>query len=88
MSKPQKVAIIGEAGYIGAPLSVVFANNGVEAFFYDVNKESLSKLISFGSMPFIEEGASKAFEACDCYGQITWFSSNPIDLKSLQLCCR
>ena len=30
MSKLQKVAIIGGAGCIGAPLGVIFANNGIE----------------------------------------------------------
>ena len=82
MSKPQKVAIIGGAGHIGAPLGIVFANNGVETLLYDVNKESLNKLMS-GSMPFIEKGASEGLKDAIDTGRLH-FSSNPTDLRGVQ----
>jgi UDP-N-acetyl-D-mannosaminuronic acid dehydrogenase len=56
MSIEHRICVIGGAGHVGLPLSLLFAGNGFEVDILDVNKEALA-LIASGKMPFKEEGA-------------------------------
>jgi UDP-N-acetyl-D-mannosaminuronic acid dehydrogenase len=53
-----KVAIIGAAGHVGLPFSLVVANSGHDVIGIDLNPSMCDKLNS-GVIPFIEEGADK-----------------------------
>ena len=48
------VSVIGGAGHVGLPLSLVLANSGFIVYGIDTNEE-VNKLIMKGKMPFIEE---------------------------------
>ena len=52
--KNKKITVLGGAGHIGLPLSIVFANKGFDVSILDNNKETLS-LAKKGIMPFKRE---------------------------------
>ncbi len=56
--KNKKITILGGAGHIGLPLSIVFANKGFDVSILDNNKENLS-LAKKGIMPFKEKDGEK-----------------------------
>jgi glycine/D-amino acid oxidase-like deaminating enzyme len=49
------VAVVGGAGHVGIPLSLVLADRGLRALIYDINQAALRELQA-GRLPFIEEG--------------------------------
>lgn len=53
--KRYDVVVIGGGGHVGLPLAMVFADAGLNACVYDINKLTLAK-IGRGIMPFKEEG--------------------------------
>ena len=53
---PVEICVVGGAGHVGLPLSIVFAGKRQRVLIYDVNQSSLD-LISSGRMPFMEHGA-------------------------------
>ena len=74
----QKIAIIGGAGHVGAPLGIAFANKGFQVTLIDLNKNHINKL-NKGVMPFVEEGcenllkkniSNKNLFATDDYSEI------------------
>jgi UDP-N-acetyl-D-mannosaminuronic acid dehydrogenase len=50
------VVVVGGAGHVGAPLSIVLASRGLRTLIYDVNEHAVGELRA-GRMPFLEEGA-------------------------------
>jgi len=50
------VCIVGGAGRVGLPLSIVFASKKQRVLIYDLNQQSMD-IIRGGRMPFREEGA-------------------------------
>jgi UDP-N-acetyl-D-mannosaminuronic acid dehydrogenase len=52
------ICIVGGAGHVGAPLSVVLANAGYSTLIYDVNESSIASILS-GRFPFLEEGGNE-----------------------------
>ena len=50
------VAVVGGAGHVGTPLSIVLAWKGLRTLVLDRN-ESAMALLRAGQVPFIEEGA-------------------------------
>lgn len=55
-ASPYDVCVIGGAGHVGAPLSIVLASRGVRTIAYDVNESALATL-NAGRMPFVEYDA-------------------------------
>tara|TARA_X000001036_G_C20365166_1_gene678128 strand:+ start:200 stop:748 length:549 start_codon:yes stop_codon:yes gene_type:complete len=53
--KKEKIAIIGGAGHVGAPLGIALASKGFKTTLVDLNKKYIKK-INNGKMPFLEEG--------------------------------
>ena len=53
-----KITVVGGAGHIGLPLSIVFANKGFDVSVLDTNLESV-KLAKKGIMPFKEKDGTK-----------------------------
>lgn len=49
------VAVVGGAGHVGLPLSLVLADRGYRTLIYDVDKQAVEKIRS-GVMPFMENG--------------------------------
>lgn len=56
MSYQFDLCVVGGAGHVGLPLSIVFASRGQRVVVYDVNPKSLAT-IGEGKMPFMEAGA-------------------------------
>ena len=56
MTHQYDVVVVGGAGHVGAPLSIVLASRGVRTLICDLNEQSLEILRS-GRMPFLEDGA-------------------------------
>lgn len=52
------VVVVGGAGHAGLPLSLTFADAGMEVGIYDIAEETLSE-IGRGQMPFMEAGADE-----------------------------
>lgn len=50
------VCVVGGAGHVGLPLSIVFAAKGLRVLIYDLNGRAL-ETIARGEMPFMERGA-------------------------------
>jgi UDP-N-acetyl-D-mannosaminuronic acid dehydrogenase len=50
------VVVLGGAGHVGLPLSLVFAASGLTVGIYDISAASLEK-IAHNEMPFLENGA-------------------------------
>jgi len=51
------ICVVGGAGHVGLPLSIVFASKGQHVLIYDANEEVM-ETIQCGRMPFIECGAA------------------------------
>src|ERR1017187_9174607 len=56
MSYQFDLCVVGGAGHVGLPLSIVFASRGQRVLIYDVDSKSLTT-IGEGRMPFMESGA-------------------------------
>ena len=52
--KNKKITVLGGAGHIGLPLSIVFANKGFDVSILDSNTKALN-LAKNGKMPFKEK---------------------------------
>lgn len=50
------ICIVGGAGHVGLPLSLVFASKGLRVRIFDIDQRALDA-IALGKMPFMERGA-------------------------------
>ncbi len=71
------VCVVGGAGRVGLPLSIVFASKGRRVLIYDLNHQSLD-VIRSGKMPFREQDAEPLLRDALSKGLLT-FSSRPDD---------
>lgn len=78
-SKKYDVAVIGACGHVGLPLSISFANEGLNVIGIDINKKGI-EIVKSKKMPFYEEGAiellkkvyDKKFWVTDDFTQIRY----------------
>jgi UDP-N-acetyl-D-mannosaminuronic acid dehydrogenase len=54
---PYDLCVVGGAGHVGLPLSIVFASKGLRVLIYDINQQTLD-VIASGTVPFMERGAA------------------------------
>jgi UDP-N-acetyl-D-mannosaminuronic acid dehydrogenase len=52
---PADICVVGGAGHVGLPLSIVFASKNQRVLIYDLNQASMD-IIRSGRMPFMEHG--------------------------------
>ena len=50
------ICVVGGAGHVGLPLSLLFASRGQRVLVYDINTSAFDR-IRGGEMPFLEQGA-------------------------------
>ena len=81
MKSKYDAAVVGGAGHVGIPLSLVLADRGVRTLIYDINKAALAKLKS-GQMPFIEEGGEEMLKKVLKAGALG-LTINPADLRGV-----
>jgi UDP-N-acetyl-D-mannosaminuronic acid dehydrogenase len=55
------VCVVGGAGHIGLPLSLVLARSGMRVMIYDTNEKALAS-IARGQVPFVEHGAQQLLD--------------------------
>jgi UDP-N-acetyl-D-mannosaminuronic acid dehydrogenase len=75
------VAVVGGAGHVGIPLSLVFADRGLRTLIYDINQAALRELQA-GRLPFIEEDGEAYLQKALKVGRLG-FSQNPADLRGV-----
>ena len=75
------VAVVGGAGHVGAPLSIVLASRGLRTLVNDLNEESLAALRA-GRLPFIEEGAEPLLREA-LARDLLEFSSSPASIAGV-----
>ena len=56
--KAYDVCVVGGAGRVGLPLSIAFAEKGLQVLIHDINGKAIDT-ISRGTMPFREDGAQE-----------------------------
>jgi UDP-N-acetyl-D-mannosaminuronic acid dehydrogenase len=70
-----EICVVGGAGHVGLPLSIVLGSHERRVVLYDVNQKSLDTIAS-GKMPFIEHGAEPLLEKVLAAGTLS-FSTKP-----------
>ena len=56
-----KVAVVGGAGHVGLPLSLVIAESGLETIVIDINEEKINSIRN-GEFPFVERGGQELLD--------------------------
>jgi len=81
-TKPKyDVAVVGGAGHVGAPLSIVLASKGFRTLIYDLSQKAMDTLAK-GELPFLEEGGEsllKVVLAADSLG----FSNDVASIRGI-----
>lgn len=81
MRSKYDVGVVGGAGHVGIPLSLVLADRGLRTLIYDINPAALKELQA-GRLPFIEEGGEDLLRKALAEGTLG-FSQNPADLRGI-----
>jgi UDP-N-acetyl-D-mannosaminuronic acid dehydrogenase len=69
------LCVVGGAGHIGLPFSLVFAEKGLNVSIYDISHSALDK-VGNGIVPFMEEGADVLLTKVLASGRLS-LSNNP-----------
>jgi len=67
------ICVVGGAGHVGLPLSIVFASKNKRVLIYDWNLEAMSSIRS-GQMPFMEVGAESMLQDVLAKGLLSFTS--------------
>lgn len=70
--------VVGGAGHVGLPLTLVLASKGQRVLLFDINTEALQR-IHQGLMPFMEHGAEPLLQDALASGRL-WLSSQVADV--------
>lgn len=81
MNSRYDIAVVGGAGHVGIPLSLVLADRGLRTLIYDINKAALDQLRS-GKLPFIEEDGEALLQKALQTG-LLGFTQKPDDLSQV-----
>jgi UDP-N-acetyl-D-mannosaminuronic acid dehydrogenase len=65
------ICVVGGAGHVGLPLSIVFATKNQRVLIYDLNQKSMDVICS-GQMPFMELGAEPLLKDALSKGFLTF----------------
>ena len=81
MKSKYDIAVVGGAGHVGIPLSLVLADRGFRTLIYDINPAAVQSLQA-GRLPFIEEDGEALLGKALKAGTLG-FSQNPADLRGI-----
>jgi UDP-N-acetyl-D-mannosaminuronic acid dehydrogenase len=81
MKSKYDIAVVGGAGHVGIPLSLVLADRGFRTLIYDINQAAIQSLQA-GRLPFIEEDGEALLGKALKAGTLG-FSQNPADLRGI-----
>jgi len=76
-----EVVVVGGAGHVGAPLSIVLAKKGLRTLIYDISQNALDALAR-GKLPFLEEGGEPLLREVLATRQLG-FSHNVADIRGV-----
>lgn len=62
--------MVGGAGHVGLPLSIMFASKGIKTSIFDLSMEAVEK-VNAGQLPFIEPGATALLEEALALGNLS-----------------
>jgi UDP-N-acetyl-D-mannosaminuronic acid dehydrogenase len=81
-AKPKyDVVVVGGAGHVGAPLSIVLAKKGFRTLIYDISQRALDTLAK-GKLPFLEDGGEPLLNEVLKDGMLG-FSKNVADIAGV-----
>jgi UDP-N-acetyl-D-mannosaminuronic acid dehydrogenase len=85
-SPAHDICVVGGAGHVGAPLSVVLACRGFRTLIYDVNEAAVRSVLS-GCFPFVEEGGEATLREALASGRLSgsWRSEDVMQAETLVL---
>src|SRR5262245_54126989 len=81
MKSNYDVGVVGGAGHVGVPLTLVLASRGLRTLIYDTNETSMRELRA-GRLPFLEEGGEALLQKAREQGTLE-FSSEPRHLVGI-----
>jgi UDP-N-acetyl-D-mannosaminuronic acid dehydrogenase len=81
LTTPADIAVVGGAGHVGLPLSIVFADRGQRVCAYDIDRRALDT-IAGGVMPFMEKGAEPLLKDVLANGRLR-LTSDPAGLAGV-----
>ena len=76
-----EVVVVGGAGHVVAPLSIVLAKKGFRTLIYDISQNALDTLAN-GKLPFLEEGGEPLLKEVVAEGKLG-FSNNVADIRGI-----
>ena len=76
-----EVVVVGGAGHVGAPLSIVLAKKGFRTLIYDISQSALDTLAR-GELPFLEEGGTPLLKEVLKDGTLG-FSNKVADIRGI-----
>ena len=76
-----EVVVVGGAGHVGAPLSIVLAKKGFRTLIYDISQGALDTLAA-GELPFLEEGGAPLLKEVVANRSLG-FSNNVADIRGI-----
>lgn len=77
-----KIAVVGGAGHVGAPLALVLAQAGFPVLIHDINRQSMDKMAN-GKMPFYEKGGERLLREMLRRERLE-FSDQPVSIRAAQ----
>lgn len=77
-----KIAVVGGAGHVGAPLALVLAQAGFPVLIHDINRQSMDNMAN-GKMPFYEKGGERLLREMLRRGRLE-FSDQPMSIRAAQ----
>jgi len=75
------IAVVGGAGHVGTPLSLVLAKRGLRTLIYDLNRQAMDTLAG-GRLPFLEEGGEPILKEVLASGMLG-FSAEVSSLRGI-----
>ena len=83
MASRSDLAVVGGAGHVGLPLSILFAQKGKRVLIHDINTAALDT-ISHGRLPFLERDAEPLLKAALAAGRVQ-VSDDPASLAGIPI---
>lgn len=77
------ICIVGGAGHVGLPLSIVFASKGQRVRIHDIDHQALDS-IARGTMPFMERGAGPLLQDALARGRLE-LTPNPAAVSGVPI---
>ena len=81
LESQNEVVVVGGAGHVGAPLSIVLAKKGFRTLIYDISQNALDTLAN-GKLPFLEEGGEPLLKEVVAEGKLG-FSNDVADIRGI-----